>query len=169
MSEQYEVGRVFVIPLLGGGYAFGVITFYDVSLGMFCDVFDHVSDEPEPPPDLAERPLALRDRYVLADFQIKDERRSGARWRLTKMRLSAPVSPSTRWYAMGAPPRPYQRKDLYRELPAEEIDEAQAKSLLQLSTRFPPFRAAEAEVAVKHLDATPDELIDAWRARGESN
>lgn len=158
-----EVGRVFVIPLLGGGFGFGVITFVDRSIGMFCDVFDALADDPEPPADLASRPRLLRDRWFGAELQLRPGSGTGERWRPTAVSMPG-VAPSTRWYLTGGPPRPYFRKDLYRELPPEPVDPAETGGLLRLSARFPPYLTAEVEVGLKRLDLTPDAWIAAWRA-----
>lgn len=166
MSTKLEPGRVFVIPLLHGGYAFGVITFYERKIGMFCDVFDYVSEQPELPADLATRSVALRDRFVGVEFSLEPSDGAGEAWRATPLRLPGPIAPSTRWYLMGGPsPLPYKRKDLFGELPAEPVEASAIDGLLRLSTRGAPYRTAEAEVAVKHLDITPEQLIAAWRAR----
>lgn len=163
---KLEPGRVFVIPLLGGGHAFGVITFNERKTGIFCDVFDCVSEGPEPPDDLATRPLVLRDRFVGPEFSLEPGDRAGEAWRATAVKLPGSFAPSTRWYLMGGPPPlPYKRKDLLRELPAEPVEASQIDGLLRLSKRGAPFPAAEIEVVVKHLDITPEQLIAAWRAR----
>lgn len=169
MSAKAAPGRVFAIPLLGGGFAFGVITYNDKAIGMFCHVFDALAETPKPPPDLAERPLALSDCYCGAEFMVDASKGNGEPWRATSLQLPGRFAPSTRWYLTGGPPRPYFKKDLYRELPPEALgDEPDVSGLLQLRTRFPPHRTAEVEVAVKRLALTPDELIRAWRERSES-
>ena len=70
-GRKYTSGRVFTIPLLHGGYAFGVITFNDDGLGMFCNIYDHYEETDEPPLDITTKPIVVFDLLMGSEFHLK--------------------------------------------------------------------------------------------------
>ena len=165
MSRKYAPGKVFCIPFLNGGYGFGVITFYVEEIGLFSSIYDYLGDSPKPPADLADKPFILEDSYGGMEFMIRPKHvaQRGAKWTFTKLRVED-VAPKQRWYLMGSPPRSFRRTDIFRELPDVPLSEEEAADYARMETRFPPYRAAAFEVAIKRLDQTPEALIEAWQA-----
>jgi len=158
-EPRFQPGRVFVVPLLGGGFAFGYAT-AERGPSLFCNFFDYLSEDDQPPESLLDRPILIRDHQVGAEF-TRGPARSGEPWRFTDLRLKEPVKLQNRYIQMGIPPR---RVDVLGEEPDVPLSPEDAKKVPKLASRFPPYSAALVEVAMKRLDMTPDDLVDAWEA-----
>lgn len=158
-KPRFQPGRVFVVPLLGGGFAFGYAT-AECSASLFCNFFDYVGESDRPPESVLDRPIVIRDHQVGMEFTIKDPARSGQPWRFTDLTVKGPVKLQNRYVQMGIPPR---RVDVLGEEPDVPLSPEEAKKVPFLGTRFPPYSAALVEVAVKRLSVTPKELATAWR------
>jgi hypothetical protein len=156
--ENVKPGALFVVPLLGGGHAFGYVTAVYNGFA-FCDVFDHVQDSADVPADIEQKPLALKDVQVLGEFTLKPARKAGGPWKV-RGTTSRHVLPHNRYVRMGLPPR---RIDVVREQPDSPLTSAEAEKYPMLASRFPPYTTALVEVTVKRLAMTPEALIAAWR------
>jgi len=163
-DDGFATGRVFVVPLLGGGFAFGYAT-AQLSPSVFVNIFDHVSDNDTLPSNLAELRVELYDLQIGGEFRIMDATREGDEWRWCDERVQAPIAPRNRYVQMGLPPR---RIDVLGEEPDRPLTPEQAKGVPFLGFRFAPYTVALIEVALKRLDGTPKDLINSWRARPPS-
>jgi hypothetical protein len=165
--SQFKTGRVFVVPLLGGGYSFGVLTFYNRAIGALGNIIDFVGDDPDPPPEIHEKPVTIHDVWCHTEFFLKPSANAGEPWKFTKILVSSPLRPRNRYYRMGSFPGDYMRRDILGEEPSIPLSPEEALKYPRLSVPFPPFNAAQIEVAVKRLDVTPDEFIKSWRSNRE--
>jgi hypothetical protein len=162
--SEFKPGRVFVVPLLGGGFAFGVHTFLVKRFFSFGNIFDYFVDEPIPPPDLSEKQIVIFDvQGIVGEFTRFPVEDAGEPWWFTNEYVHGPASKmKNRYFLLGGPPP--KRKDILGIEPTVPIPLEEAKKYPELGKRFPPYTTAEIEVAVKRLDVTPDQLIAAWRA-----
>lgn len=164
-GRKYTSGRVFTIPLLHGGYAFGVITFNDDGLGMFCNIYDHYEETDEPPLDITTKPIVVFDLLMGSEFHLKPSDGLGDKWKLTKIFDSNNTKPRDRYVRIGGPRTGFKRVDLYRKEPVTPISAKESEQLRPISFRPSPYSAARVEVAVKNLTIMPEELIQSWRLR----
>jgi len=168
-DADFQVGRIFTVPLLGGGYAFGYLTYYRKGKLPLVDIFDHVSDESTPPRDIASKPVLLRDMFVGAEFILTPKHKAGERWRFTKETMPGPVKPHNRYYRMGSPPRSFKRIDILGEEPDVPLSPEEAQKYPTVGNSFAPAPTAQIEVAAKRLLMSPADLVKAWRERKPSN
>jgi len=155
-----EIGRVFSIPLLDGGFAFGYVT-AEFSM-CFCDIFDCVHSSAEPPPEILERPIILHDLIARTVFYLPRFPRcdnAGSRWESTELMVPWPVRPKNRYVRMET-----RKVDILREEPTITLSDEEAEQYPYLECGFAPYQAAVVEVAVKRLSCTYRELIDNWVA-----
>lgn len=159
----FKPGMIFVAPLLGGGYAFGYLTYENKSLMTLCDIFDVVGIERTPPPDLVSRPVLIRDLQVGSEFLLTPKHNAGARWDVLNQSMPGPVRPATRYFRMGRDARHGKRVDLFGEEPDRPLRPDESAAYPLISKAFAPVPVAEIEVAVKRLPVTARALIAAWR------
>lgn len=163
-DRELVPGRVFVAPLLGGGFAFGVVTFFDKGLMILSDIFDVLAADAVPPPDLGNSPILIRNLQVGAEFHLTPKHEAGGCWKLTPLILAGTVRPSVRYFRMGRELHLSKRVDVFGEEPTRPLLPEEADAYPRISKPFPPVPVAEIEVAVKRLTVTPRALIAAWRA-----
>jgi len=156
-----EVGRVFSIPLLDGGFAFGYATaVFDE--WRFCDILDHVATSTAPPTDLLKKPIVLEDLVAGTVFYLPrfpQCENAGSRWEPTELMVPWPVRPKNRYVRMER-----TRVDILREEPPMKLSADEAEQYPHLACRFAPYQAAVVEIAVKRLSIKYRELIENWVA-----
>jgi hypothetical protein len=163
--EDFEPGRVFVVPLLQGGYAFGYLTFFDKGLMGLGNIFDYVGDDPKPPPDITEKPVLLHDHIIGSEFLLTPKHKAGERWKFLNIYMKGQVAPQNRYYRMGGPPRSFRRIDILKEEPDVPLSPEESTKYPTVSMPFPPTPTAKIEVAVKHLLMSPQDLVKGWREK----
>lgn len=163
--KKFVAGRVFVVPLLGGQYAFGVLTFFDPVLGVFCDIYDYVSSESEPPEDIVNKPDILRDLQVGPEFFLKPKAECGNRWTFTNIFSKTSIFPHNRYYKIGTRLRGFKRVDLEGIEPDISLTQVESEQYKSISYRYVPYNTAYIEVEVRRLTVTPEELIASWRRK----
>lgn len=161
MTRQLNVGEIFSIPLLGGGFGFGYTTAERHAI-RYCDIIDFLGDSPVPPANVRELPVVLRDLTAMDEFYLPRNSTQGERWRTTGLGIDRPVRPQERYIRMEMP---FRRIDLLNEEPSVPLSPEDFKEYRVLSVSGAPHAAAVVEIAIKRLDLTPQQLIDKWRAR----
>lgn len=155
--RKYEPGKHFIVPLMGGGHAFGYITFYERSCLMcLCDIYDHLSWEPELPEDIENKPLILQDlRIGTEEFRMKpeDSEEYGAKWILTKNTRSGTVGPKSRFFVVGD-----DVQDIKGEFPKRPATEKDKETLQCMGFGLPPGPVCTIEVAIRRIDIDRDDF-----------
>jgi len=167
-KTNFQVGRIFVAPLLCGGYGFGYITYFSRSLMTLSNIFDFIGDEPTPPHDITEKPIIIHDLIVGPEFLLTHEHNAGEQWKFTKMFVEGSVAPKNRYYIMGGPPRAYRRIDILEEEPDMPLSPDEAMKYPDPGAPFPPVPTAQVEVELKRLAISPKDLVKSWRERQKS-
>lgn len=160
---ELKVGQVFSIPLLGGGYAFGYVTYFGkMHQGLFnrANVFDYYSDNNRPDKSILDKPIALYDIAFGAEFVLTPKLKAGEKWQPLDLFVEGNVQPHTRYYKSGVPT---VRFDILEEEPDMPLTDEEAKEYSFMSIGFPPAAAAQVEVFVKRLKIDEYELVDQWR------
>lgn len=156
-------GRVFVIPLLGGGYAYGVVT-SGYKFG-FSNIYDRVGDSMTVPDDLAGGGFCLYDVQGLdTGMQRKNFERVGPSWVWSDV-VHEGARPEQRYVVVGkGPVPPPKRLDILGEEEPVHLSPDETHDFPTVEYTGAPFNTARIEVAVKRLGMTPKELIVKWRA-----
>jgi len=161
MKLTDKIGRVFVAPLLGGGYAYGYGT-ANVLGYLYSNIYCYVGTEPTPPKDICSKPVQIHDLIVGEEFTLTPSMDAGEKWQFTAMTVPEVPKPRHRYVRMGIPPR---RIDILGEEPDVPLkEETEVNKYPKLSKDFAPYPAALIEVTLKQLDMTPDELVEQWDA-----
>lgn len=163
--KNFQPGRVFVVPLLGGGYAYGYFTYFNKHLMTLGNIFDFWSESATPPSDIADKPIIMFDLTLGAEFLLSAKSNAGERWKITKTSVPGAVTPRNRYFRMGGPPRSYRRIDILGKEPDLPLSPEEAAKYPAVSKDFPPTPTAQVEIAVKRLLMSSAELIKSWRAR----
>lgn len=160
---ELKVGQVFSIPLLGGGYAFGYVTYFGkMHQGLFnrANIFDYYSDNNRPDKSILDKPIALYDIAFGEEFVLTPKSSAGGRWEPLELFVEGNVQPHTRYYRMGMPPF---RIDILEEDSKVPLTDEEAEGYDFMFIDFAPFPTAQVEVIVKKLDIDEIELIKQWR------
>lgn len=156
-GPQVQPGRFFSAPLLGGGYAYGYITFVDPAVMTLCDVYDLIAESEAVPQDIESYPLILRDlRIGRSEFRLRpsEEEEFGKRWLLSKRVKDEEVKPHSRFFLMG--PRDDRFVyDIFKEHPERSATPEDLEKLQPAGFAFPPVTANTIEVAIRRLDVSP--------------
>ena len=148
-EKEFVPGRVFLVPLLRGGYAIGYVTHRVPRSVTLVTILHLVLDHPSPgAEDLRAGPLII-DMMSGADF-VGPKLHPELAWSFTALKMPMPVQVTRRFVKMGLPPK---RKDLLGILPDTPLSAADAEKLPALGTTFPPGNTAQIEVALRRIDA----------------
>jgi hypothetical protein len=164
-ESDFTPGRIFVVPLLGGGYAFGYLTWSKKGSLRLVNIFDYVSEDPAPPADLLQKPIAIYDMFVGAEFLLTPKHKAGKRWTLTKDVVPGNITPRNRYYRMGAAPWGFKRVDMLGEEPDLPLSPEEAKQYPSQGQSLPPVPTAQIEIKLKRLDVAPLDFVRSWRSR----
>ncbi|MDB4946394.1 MAG: hypothetical protein JWP97_5928 [Labilithrix sp.] len=128
------------------------------------NVFDVASPTPEPPPDLERLPIALHDLLITrhSTFDLDDEL---LRWVLTGTKVPFEAKPRNPYVRMGD--MPPMRIDLTGREPNTPVPRSDMAKYPLLRTGGGPGPTAAAEIAIRKLALTPQELLgELIEARG---
>ena len=156
----FERGRMFSVPLLGGGYAYGYFTSVDVPLMKLVDAYDRIGWTPGVPDDIEATPLIVESLPIGgAEFTLSPKRAAevGRRWMLSDRVLPHAPRPSKRFFIQGARTRPAVI-DVLGELPDRPATQADLAGLPTYGHDFPPTTTNAIEVAIRRIDVDPDDF-----------
>lgn len=166
MSDEHTWGRgrVFAVPLLMGGYAFGYLTCANESEASVAVVFEGWSESPEPPDDLEHRPIAVRDLLLSsAHFRERPDQWGSRPWILTSRRVPRPMHPETRHWRTGDLQGGYRSIDIERPTDRGAIISSEAAiALPALEIQPVSLTVARIEVLAKRLTTQPIDHFDRW-------
>jgi len=157
-------GRVFAVPLLMGGYAFGYITRPGGSVipQAMAVILEGWSESPEPPHDLETRAVVMEDLLVGCEDRLTPIMRCGRPWILTSRVVVQPRRRKRRHWRMGAETRGFYEVDIDRPGTRRRLSREEAMTLPPPASHFPGTTVAEIEVPVKKLEEEPRALYDRW-------
>ena len=163
-EDSWERGRVFAVPMLTGGYAFGYVTRAGglvIPMAMAV-IVDGWSESPEPPDDIETRPVVIEDLFVGCEELLTPVMRCGQPWILTSRVVAKPRRPKRRHWRMGAETRGFYEVDIDRPGTRRRLSREEAMTLPPPASHFPGTTVAEIEVLVKKLEEEPRALYDRW-------
>lgn len=150
-KDRPVVGQIFCVPLFEGGYAFGYVSLIDRQSVTLCSFFDLVSETPEVPEGLLEKPLVLEDLPVTGAEFLRGKRIGDKQWKITPHHMPGEVRARSSLFVMRSRPV-FQLVDLAVAKSKRPATEAEIARYPNLSAHFPLFTTKLVEKAVRHLD-----------------
>jgi hypothetical protein len=157
LPAENIVGRIFSVPLIRGGYAFGFVTYYDKATMILADIFDHVADTPNVPEGVEKMPIALKDYIIGGGEFIKMKGNPGPLWTFSDQWMPAPVAPHNKYFIMGSPPLS-KIVDIFDETGDRKATEEEVRRFPRMKFAFAPMSTKVLEKHVRHLDIDPKEI-----------
>jgi hypothetical protein len=155
LPAENIVGRIFSVPLIRGGYAFGFVTYHNKGTITLTDIFDHMADTPDVPEGIEKMPVVLKD-YMIGGAEFL-KMKGLPLWTFLDRWMPAPIAPHNKYFIMGSPPL-YKIVDIFDKSYKRKATEEEVRRFPPMQFPFAPMTTKVLEKHVRHLDIDPKEI-----------